>query len=129
RQARDITLAHLERERAELCDSQRFTNEVLDDLVERALLEPSALDRTFWLDASPTSSPPPPTSSTARGTIGPPEPSWRPFVPIPAAAAARCASWPSASCPSPDRPARAWLTKLHACLPPDSVRHSRLVGG
>ena len=51
RQARDITLARLERERAELCDSQRPTNEVLDDLVDRALLEPSALDRTFWLDA------------------------------------------------------------------------------
>jgi len=51
RQARDITLARLERERAALCIPERHADEVLDDLIDRALLDPSALDRTFWLDA------------------------------------------------------------------------------
>jgi len=51
RQARDLTLARLDRARAELCAPERAPDETLDDLVERALLDPSPLDRTFWLDA------------------------------------------------------------------------------
>lgn len=51
RRARDITLARLERERAELHGTERACDESLDDLIDRALLDDSALDRTFWLDA------------------------------------------------------------------------------
>jgi hypothetical protein len=50
RQARDITLARLERERAELCD-RGSAHEILAALIDHALLDESALDRAFWLDA------------------------------------------------------------------------------
>lgn len=51
RRARDFTLARLERERAELLGPERASDESLDNLIDRALLDDSALDRSFWLDA------------------------------------------------------------------------------
>lgn len=51
RQARDIALQRLIRERAELLATNRPTKDILTVLIEHALLSERALDRTFWLDA------------------------------------------------------------------------------
>jgi hypothetical protein len=51
RQARDIALERLTRERDALHTANRPTNDILATLVDHALLSERALDRTFWLDA------------------------------------------------------------------------------
>lgn len=50
RQARDLALERLEREHDALLSTQRPAREVLNVLVDRALLSERALDRCFWLD-------------------------------------------------------------------------------
>jgi hypothetical protein len=51
RQARDIALQRLNRERDALYAAARLERDVLASLVDHALLDERALDRVFWLDA------------------------------------------------------------------------------
>jgi hypothetical protein len=51
RQARDIALERLVRERDALDGAKRSTPETLTVLIDHALLSERALDRSFWLDA------------------------------------------------------------------------------
>lgn len=54
RQARDIALQRLNRERDALFAAARIESDVLASLVDHALLDERALDRVFWLDALAT---------------------------------------------------------------------------
>jgi hypothetical protein len=51
RQARDLALERLVREHDALQSSHRLARDVLNVLIDRALLSERALDRRFWLDA------------------------------------------------------------------------------
>jgi hypothetical protein len=51
KRARDIIISRLEREREELLGQDRHPDQVLAELVDRALLTEGTLEPTFWLDA------------------------------------------------------------------------------